>query len=92
MNERLTAEEQLELENEFEDEVVVSAIFEDAEELGIYYLDNVVGSIDRHIEAVLDMSALGEEIADSDDEYYQLSHPWNEPYSIPLFQSPDFQL
>lgn len=73
MNERLTAEEQLELENEFEDEVVVSAIFEDAEELGIYYLDNVVGSIDRHIEAVLDTSALGEEIADSDDEYYQLS-------------------
>ena len=42
MNERLTAEEQLELENEFEDEVVVSAIFEDAEELGNYYMDNVV--------------------------------------------------
>lgn len=73
MNERLTAEEQLELENEFEDEVVVSAVFEDAEELGNYYMDNVVGSIDRHVEAIISMSALGEKIAEDDDEYYTLS-------------------
>ena len=72
MWDNLREDEKQEILNEFEDEVEVDSIFETAEELGQYYLDNVVGSLDRHIEAVLDIAALGEEIADSDDEYYQL--------------------
>lgn len=72
MWDNLRDDEKQEILNEFEDEVEVDSIFETAEELGQYYLDNVVGSLDRHIEAVLDIAALGEEIADSDDEYYQL--------------------
>ena len=37
------------------------------------YIDNVLENLDHHIDAVLDYSALGEQIADSDDEYVSLS-------------------
>ena len=55
------------------DDVVVSAIFDSAFDLGENYIDNVVGQMDHHIEAVLNYTELGEEIADNDDEYLLLS-------------------
>ena len=36
-------------------------------------INNVVGKLDHHIDAVLDYSALGEQIAESDNEYVSLS-------------------
>lgn len=55
------------------DDLVVSAIFDSAFDLGENYIDNVVGQLDHHIEAVLNYTELGEEIADNDDEYLLLS-------------------
>lgn len=56
-----------------EDDLNIAAIFDSAADLGENYIDNVVGELDHHIDAVLDYTALGEEIAESDDEYVSLS-------------------
>lgn len=42
-------------------------------DLGVYYIDNVVGTLDHHVSAVLDYAELGKEIADTDDEYLLLT-------------------
>ena len=59
--------------NVTEDDIVISTIFDSAWDLGNNYIDNVVGTLDHHIDAVLDYSALGEHIANNDDEYLLLS-------------------
>lgn len=56
-----------------EDDLNIVAIFDSSTDLGENYIDNVLGNLDHHIDAVLDYSALGEQIADSDDEYVSLS-------------------
>lgn len=56
-------------ENVTEDDLVVSAIFDSAFDLGQYYIDNCVDELDLHIAAVLDISKLGEEIANEDEAY-----------------------
>ena len=56
-----------------EDDLNIAAIFDSAADLGENYIDNVVGELDHHINVVLDYSALGEQIAGSDDEYVSLS-------------------
>ena len=52
-----------------EDDLVVSAIFDSAFDLGQYYIDNCVDELDQHIAAVLDISKLGQEIANEDEAY-----------------------
>lgn len=52
-----------------EDDMIIVKIFDSAYDLGSNYIDNVVGTLDHHIDAVLDYSALGEQIANSCDEY-----------------------
>ena len=59
--------------NVTEDDIVISTIFDSAWDLGNNYIDNVVGTLDHHIDAILDYSALGEQIANNDDEYLLLS-------------------
>lgn len=56
-----------------EDDLNIVVIFDSAADLGEIYINDVVGELDRHIDAVLDYSALGEQIAESDDEYVSLS-------------------
>ena len=56
-----------------EDDLNIVAIFDSAVDLGQNYIDNVVGELDHHINAVLDYTALGEQIAESCDEYVSLS-------------------
>lgn len=56
-----------------EDDLNIAAIFDSATDLGENYINNVVGKLDHHIDAVLDYSALGEQIAESDNEYVSLS-------------------
>ena len=56
-----------------EDDLVVSAIFDSAFDLGQYYIDNCVGELDQHIVAVLDVSKLGEEVANEDEAYVILN-------------------
>lgn len=56
-----------------EDDLNIAAIFDSAADLGENYINNVVGELDHHIDAVLDYSALGEQIAGSNDEYVSLS-------------------
>lgn len=55
-----------------EDDMVIVTIFDSAFDLGEHYIDNVVGKLDHHIDAVLNYAELGEHIADSDDEYLLL--------------------
>ena len=55
------------------EDVEVIEVFNSEEELGQYYVDNIVESLDYHIEAILDLKRLGAEIADTDDEYETLS-------------------
>lgn len=52
-----------------EEDMVIATIFDSAYDLGSNYIDNVVGTLDYHIDAVLDYSALGEQIANSCEEY-----------------------
>ena len=52
-----------------EEDMVIATIFDSAYDLGSNYIDNVVGTLDHHIDAVLDYSALGEQIANSCEEY-----------------------
>ena len=56
-----------------EDDMVIVAIFDSAYDLGNSYIDNVVGTLDHHIDAVLDYSALGEHIANNCEEYLILN-------------------
>ena len=55
-----------------EDDLVIVAIFDSAFDLGSNYIDNTIGELDHHIDAVLDYSELGRHIAESDDEYLLL--------------------
>ncbi|MCM1178659.1 MAG: hypothetical protein NC347_00245 [Clostridium sp.] len=59
-------------ENVTEEDIIIVGIFDTAFDLGSNYIDNVVGTLDHHIESVLDYSALGEQIANSCDEYLLL--------------------
>ena len=52
-----------------EEDMVIITIFDSAYDLGVNYIDNVIGTLDHHIEAVLDYSELGEQIANSCEEY-----------------------
>lgn len=52
-----------------EEDLEIVNIFDTAFDLGNNYIDNVVGTLDRYIEAVLDYSELGRHIADVCDEY-----------------------
>lgn len=56
-----------------EDDLVVVAIFDSVFDLGSNYIDNVIGNLNHHIDAVLDYSELGRHIAENDDEYLLLS-------------------
>lgn len=60
-------------DNVTEDDLHIVAIFDSAYDLASYYIDNVIGELDRHIEAVLDYTELGNHIAESGDEYVTLS-------------------
>jgi hypothetical protein len=55
-----------------EDDIVISSIYDSVYDLAVNYIDNVIGTLDHHINAVLDYDALGREIAESDDEYMLL--------------------
>lgn len=52
-----------------EEDMVIVEIFDSAYDLGSNYIDNVIGTLDHHVDAVLDYSALGEQIANSCEEY-----------------------
>jgi hypothetical protein len=52
-----------------EDDMIIVTIFDSAYDLGSHYIDNIIGTLDHHIDAVLDYSALGEHIANSCEEY-----------------------
>lgn len=51
------------------DDLIIATIFDSAFDLGSNYIDNVARTLDHHIDAVLDYSALGEQIANSCEEY-----------------------
>lgn len=73
-DQELTSEEAAEIAEEFTDaaeecDLTVVCIFDNAIDLGSNYLDNVVGTLDHHVAAVLDVEALGNQIAASCDEY-----------------------
>lgn len=55
-----------------EDDLVIVAIFDSVYDLGSYYIDNVIETLNYHIDAVLDYSELGRHIAENDDEYLLL--------------------
>lgn len=59
-------------DNVTEDDLYIVSIFDSAYDLAVNYLDNVVGELDYHINAVLDYTELGNHIADG-DEYVTLS-------------------
>ena len=52
-----------------EEDMVIVEIFDSAYDLGSNYIDNVIGTLDHHVDAVLDYSALGEQIVNSCEEY-----------------------
>lgn len=56
-----------------EDDLCISSIFDSAFDLASNYIDNVICTLDPHIEAVIDYTELGKNIAESDDEYILLS-------------------
>jgi len=56
-----------------EDDMNIVAIFDSTFDLGENYIDNVVGTLDHHINAVLDYFELGRHIAENDDDYLLLS-------------------
>ena len=51
----------------------IVAIFDSAYDLASNYIDNAIGELDYHIEAVLDYTELGNHIAENGDEYVVLS-------------------
>ena len=60
-------------DNVTEDDFHIVAIFDSAYDLASNYIDNVIGELDQHIEAVLDYTELGNHIAENGDEYVVLS-------------------
>ena len=60
-------------DNVTEDDLYIVAIFDSAYDLASNYIDNVIGELDHHIEAVLDYTELGNHIAENGDEYVVLS-------------------
>ena len=60
-------------DNVTEDDLHIVAIFDSAYDLASNYVDNVIGELDHHIEAVLDYTELGNHIAENGDEYVVLS-------------------
>ena len=54
------------------DDVVIVGIYDSAFDLGSTYIDNVVGELDHHVDAVLNYSDLGEHLAESCEEYLML--------------------
>ena len=60
-------------DNVTEDDLHIVAIVDSAYDLASNYIDNVVGELDHHIEAVLDYTELGNHIAENGDEYVTLS-------------------
>ena len=73
-DQELTSEEAAEIAEEFTDaaeecDLTVVCIFDNATELGSNYLDNVVGTLDHHVAAVLNVEELGKQIAASCEEY-----------------------
>ena len=68
----ISSEEITEEVVEGENDLVIVAIFDSAFDLGNNYVDNVVGELDHHIDAVLDYTALGEHLAENCDEYLLL--------------------
>lgn len=52
-----------------EDDLNIVEIFDSAFDLGKDYIDKVVGTLDHHVDAVLDYSELGQHIANSCEEY-----------------------
>lgn len=56
-----------------EEDATIVEIFDSAWSLGEDYLDKVVGTLDHHVYAVLDLSELGDHLAESCDEYMKLS-------------------
>lgn len=60
-------------QNVTNDDLNIVVIFDSAFDLGENYISNVVGELDHHVDAVLDYSKLGEQIAESCDEYVILS-------------------
>ena len=61
-------------DNVTEDDLHIVAIFDSAYDLASNYIDNVIGELDHHIEAVLDYTELGNHIAENGDEYVVLSY------------------
>ena len=55
-----------------EDDLIVSAIYDSVYELGERHINNVVGTLDPYVNAVLDYSTLGKYIAENEDDLYLL--------------------
>ena len=55
-----------------EKDLQIVVIFDSLYELGENYLNNIVGELDHHVNAVLDITELGKQLADSCDEYLLL--------------------
>lgn len=55
-----------------EKDLQIVVIFDSLYELGENYLNNVVGELDHHVDAVLDIIELGKQLAESCDEYLLL--------------------
>ena len=60
-------------ENVTEKDLKVVCIFDSAYDLGENYIDSVVGELDHHVSAVLGLTELGKQLAESCDEYFSLS-------------------
>ena len=56
-----------------EEDATIVEIFDSAWSLGEDYLNKVVATLDHHVYAVLDLSELGEHLADACEEYMKLS-------------------
>lgn len=57
-----------------EKDLQIVVIFDSLYELGENYLNNIVGELDHHVNAVLDITELGKQLADSCDEYLLLKN------------------
>lgn len=56
-------------DNADEEDLRVVQIYENYEDLGKDYMDKVVGTIDHHVWAVLDLKDLGKHLTDTCEEY-----------------------
>lgn len=74
MGQGLSDKEAEEIANEFfdnatEKDLTILTTFDNKTELAQHYIDNVVGTLDPHIAAVLDLGTLGDDLLDTCDEY-----------------------